>query len=149
MAMIWSLSFAVLQGFTRTPIALNCLQFLESTFFISHLSVLSTQLPLLESSFMLGPPGKHQASFKAQLWGHFSMSCFLVTLVSDPRGPNTWVPLLVSIWWDRCLFHLVFPVPNKILAQNRKIMWDEWTYCAPADKGTWVMVSALKELGIK
>lgn len=49
-------------------------------------------------------------------------------------------------WW---VFHSSFPARSLILAQDRQTMWDEWTYYAPADKKTWVMASALKELGVK
>ena len=92
---------------------------LNLRFLIFHLSALSTQLPLLESPFMVGPPGKHQ-SYLRQFCNLCSVRCFLVTLASDPSSSNIWVTSVISIWWDWCLFHLSFPVPTRVLAQDRQ-----------------------------
>ena len=120
MAMVWFLSFTSLQNFTHTPIALTCLQFLESAVFNFPSQCFVHTAPPPGKSFHGWSTWQASVIFEAQFCNLCSVRCFLVTLASDPSGSNIWVTSVISIWWDWCLFHLSFPVPTRVLAQDRQ-----------------------------
>ena len=145
MAMVWFLSFTILQNFTHTPIALTCLQFLESAFL---------NFPSQRFVHTALPPGK---SFQA--WSTWQASVIFeaqfCSLCSIGVSWSPWhlIPVLLTFKWPQLYLsggtdvyftsHFQFPPGFWVKIDNLG-----WMTYVHQQIEMCVMMSALEEFGI-